>query len=494
MFLNTQSNRKTPERFYSLLIIFFLLFLSIELKANDISVKNVRLTGQVLDSHTFIKFDLNWKNSWRNSTNWDAAWLFVKYKVGNGNWLHATLSTVAAEHIIPEGSEISPSSDGKGVFIYRSSDGTGENNFNDISLRWNYPTDLVANDAQLTVKVFAIEMVYIPQGSFSVGDGVSTYRFHIAGDPLTPFTITSENAIILNDTLTINPNPESLWATGAINKGTGQIPAAFPKGYNSFYIMKYEVTQGQYTEFLNMLTPDQCPQRFDPLNSGQDRYTITGSYPLFTTNRPARACNYLGYTDGAAYADWAALRPITEFEFEKACRGTASVVPGEFAWGNTNYDRQGDISGVEDGTETVTDGLNINCVVHFQNGDGGSGPLRSGIFAATLNTREGSGGTFYGVMEMSGNLYENVVSSGLTQSRSFQGSNGDGVLSSNGNANNPDWPGYSGGEVISNSVSGGRGGGWNGGIDRHRISDRYYSNSPATRDYSNGMHLGRTAE
>jgi formylglycine-generating enzyme required for sulfatase activity len=277
--------------------------------------------------------------------------------------------------------------------------------------------------------------------------------------------------------------------------GSGQIPAEYPKGYNAFYIMKYEITQGQYTEFLNMLTANQYPQRyFSPPPTELFRYTITGSYPLFTTNRPPRACNYLSYVDGAAYADWAALRPITELEYEKACRGTASVVPGEFAWGTTSYDDTGNLSGAEDGTETVIGGLNVNHSINFTNGDGGPGPIRVGIFAATINSREGSGGTYYGVMEMSGSLYEYVVTCGLELGRSFQGSHGDGVLSSNGYANNADWPGFQGSEIVSNNGSGGRGGGWNGVASDLRISDRHFANSPALRDYSNGSRCGRTAE
>jgi formylglycine-generating enzyme required for sulfatase activity len=480
-------NRHYLSLFNSLLIFLFLLFLTAELKANDINVKNVRLTGQVNDSHTLVNFDLNWKNSWRNTTNYDAAWLFVKYKVGSGEWMHATLSNVAGQYTPPTGSTITPSSDGKGVFIYRSADGTGENNFNNLSLRWNYPTDLVANDAQVTVKVFAIEMVYIPQGSFYVGDGVSAKRFYSVGDTLAAFQITSESSLTIDGT-----TPNSLWATGDMQIGTGVIPAGFPKGYQAFYMMKYEVTQGQYTEFLNMLTSTQAANRFDPLITG-DRYTITGTYPNFTTNRPTRACNYLAYVDGAAYADWAALRPITEFELEKAARGTASVVAGEYAWGNTNIDILGNVSGAEDGTETVTGDINANHNISFTNGDGGMGPIRSGIFAATLNTREGSGGSFYGVMEMSGNVWETIVSSGLAVSRSFTGTNGDGSLSSNGNGTNSDWPGYSVGEIISDLGSGGRAGGWQNLLARLRISDRFYSNSPALREPGNGFRAGRTA-
>lgn len=477
---------------YLKLITALIVAVSIKIEANDIRVRDIRLTGQVNNSHTMVNFDLNWKNSWRNITNWDAAWIFIKYRIGNGEWLHATLSTTANQHTAPSGSTISPSTDGKGVFIYRSSNGTGENSFNEVSLRWNYPSDLVANDAQVTLKVFAIEMVYIPQSSFRIGDGFSFNRFHAAGDTSKSFVVTSENSITLKDTSSI-PDTTSLWAMGNMEMGSGQIPATFPKGYNAFYIMKYEITQGQYTEFLNMLTVNQNQNRYDSLLNS-NRYTITKSYPQFFVGRPSRACNYLSYIDGAAYADWAALRPLTEFELEKTCRGTADPISGEYAWGDTFIDLTGDLSGTEDGTETVTGGLNVNHSITFTSGDGGSGPVRSGIFSATLGTRQGSGGSFYGVMEMSGNVWETVISAGLADTRTFQGTHGDGLLSVNGYATNSDWPGYSGGTVNSEYGSGGRAGGWQNLQDRLRVSDRFYSNSPALRQPGNGFRCGRTVE
>ena len=48
------------------------------------------------------------------------------------------------------------------------------------------------------------------------------------------------------------------------------------------------------------------------------------------------ACNFLNWADGAAYADWAGLRPMTELEYVKASRGTRSPVVNEYAWSTTN--------------------------------------------------------------------------------------------------------------------------------------------------------------
>ncbi len=472
------------------IFILVVFVLGDESVANDIRVTNVRLTGQVNDSHTFVNFDLNWENSWRNSTNWDAAWIFVKYRVGSGDWFHATLSSDELNHTAPTGSTIAPASDGKGVFIHRNSDGTGENIFNDVLLRWDYPVDGVANDAQVTVKVFAIEMVYIPEGSFQVGDGSSTNRFHIAGDPSTPFTISSEAEIILNDTITTNPNPNSLWATGGFRYDTGLIPAEFPKGYDAFYIMKYEITQGQYADFLNTVTALQSDNRFDVILA--DRHTITGVHPWVVAGRPSRACNYLSYMDGAAYAAWAGLRPMTEFEFEKACRGPENPVAGEYAWGNTFFDYTGNVSGAEDGTETVIGDMNVNAgATIFSNGDGAYGPLRTGIFAATLNTRQGSGGSYYGVMELSGNTWETVITAD-SLGRNFQGTNGTGVLSNGGSATNTDWPGFSLTSVQFADGSGGRGGGFNS-IESLQISSRIYASTGAGRSGGNGFRCVRKA-
>ena len=43
-----------------------------------------------------MQFDLSWDNSWRTSSgstnNWDAAWVFIKYRVASGPWQHAKLN------------------------------------------------------------------------------------------------------------------------------------------------------------------------------------------------------------------------------------------------------------------------------------------------------------------------------------------------------------------------------------------------------------------
>src|SRR5262249_10316729 len=121
--------------------------------------------------------------------------------------------------------------------------------------------------------------------------------------------------------------------------GLCSLTSAFPKGYNAFYIMKYEISQGQYADFLN--ATNSLVQSVHWLNSnGSSRNTIvnTGTPPQqYSSSRPDRACNYLSWADYTAFLDWAALRPPTELEFEKACRGTNIAVTNEYAWGSTTY-------------------------------------------------------------------------------------------------------------------------------------------------------------
>lgn len=141
--------------------------------ANNVVVSNISLTGQdAADNFTFVQFNITWDNSWRDPGNHDAAWVFVKYSTdGGATWRHASLDI--SGHIAPGDSKIDTPSDSMGVFIYRDAVGSGTNIWDGVKLKWDYGADSVSDDATVLVKVIAIEMVYIPQASFSVGSGGS---------------------------------------------------------------------------------------------------------------------------------------------------------------------------------------------------------------------------------------------------------------------------------------------------------------------------------
>ena len=122
-----------------LLLFLAAIFLTGMLSANNITISNLSLTGKNTGSkYILVQFDFSWENSWRTSSapnNWDAAWVFVKYRVSGGEWHHATQNLTG--FTVPSGSTITPSPDGKGMFIYRSSDGSGTNNWTNAKIRWN---------------------------------------------------------------------------------------------------------------------------------------------------------------------------------------------------------------------------------------------------------------------------------------------------------------------------------------------------------------------
>ena len=198
---------------------------------------------------------------------------------------------------------------------------------------------------------------------------------------------------------------------------------------------------------------------------------------------------------------------MTELEFEKVARGPLLPVSGEFAWGTTTITAAAALSGSsEDGSETVT---TTGANAHYNNtiltgGDAGNGaqyaigPLRVGIFAADASGRESAGAGYYGVMELSGNVWERVVTIGNATGRLFDGGHGDGALSSTsgyeGNADVSTWPGMD--ATASRGVTGAAGSGFRGGswsdeiIGRLSISDRNDAANTDAAAYNNAGGRG----
>src|SRR5687768_4786303 len=83
------------------LIFICIIFFVYQALSNNVQVNNVRLTGQnTTDDFVMVKFDITWENSWRlagGPANWDAAWIFVKYRIGPGPWTHAFLHNTGHE-------------------------------------------------------------------------------------------------------------------------------------------------------------------------------------------------------------------------------------------------------------------------------------------------------------------------------------------------------------------------------------------------------------
>jgi hypothetical protein len=172
---------KSGKRFWLLLAASAFVLFAQAARANNLAVVHVGLTGEAPGSHVLVKFDVSWENSWRNDLtgvgqgapfNYDAVWAFVKFSTdGGASWSHATLSTVSGDHSVSNdngvAAVIQAAPDGKGIFIHRANNGNGANDWQGVRLRWNYASDGVAQITSATiVNVVALEMVYIPPGSF----------------------------------------------------------------------------------------------------------------------------------------------------------------------------------------------------------------------------------------------------------------------------------------------------------------------------------------
>jgi formylglycine-generating enzyme required for sulfatase activity len=212
------------------------------------------------------------------------------------------------------------------------------------------------------------------------------------------------------------------------------------------------------------------------------------------------ACNFLRWIDGCAYLDWAGLRPMTELEFEKVCRGGQDPVSDEYAWGTqTIASSVYSFSNLGAANEDIS--ANYSTIagnaIYTTTGSGSAiGSLRTGIFAGNASNvnRITAGATFYGVMEMSGNQWERIVTIGNADGRVFTGVHGNGRLSANGYANQANWPGLTSGEVTGASGSGFRGGAWNTASALLEVSDRsnaVYLNASSQSSY--GFRGVRTA-
>ncbi len=451
--------------------------------ANNLQISNVVIMGPNTNQHfALVRFNIGWENSWRTSTgpsNWDAAWVFIKYRISNQlTWKHATLNWVNGTgtgdgHVVPAGATIASSNDNSsggsyGVFIYRNGDMPQATvNYSDVQLRWNYGTDGVSDNAKIEICVNGIEMVRVPQSSFMLGDGTTgniAGHFHNASGVTDPFQVTSENAITMGGgspgSMGNNNGTNMLLVQDDFNNITSQtLPASFPKGFKAFYCMKYELTQEQYVGFLNKLNYLQQATRTNQPTppdaaAGTNVLTFFGSpfrngvvimTPGVNPGTPAVyacngngngiyneaddghnvACNNLSWADITAYLDWAALRPMTELEFEKACRGTAVPATGEYAWGNSAMSL---VPGVINNgmMNEASNDPNANC--NNTDWTGMPGPIRVGSLGMGINTREATGASYYGIMEMSGNLWERTVTVGNPAGRVFNGKHGNGVL------------------------------------------------------------------
>lgn len=480
------------------LISFLLCFLCSH--ANNVNLSNIQVVNNGPDS-TYVQFDLSWDNSWRVANgpgNYDGVWIFFKFKTQSYiGWPHLPLSPYPTCDFFPEGLECWKDSSNLGAIFYRSASnkGTGTVSFSGIRL-----TLSPALPFNMDIQGFAIEMVFIPSQEHPlvglpiiVGDGdgteESTNAFHrsdidnFAAFSYYPISVDPNG---FDDSTIETPFSFSIGGPGenGIASVFGNYPY-FPTG-SDMWCMKYEITQGAYRDFLNTLFLAQQSTRTANaptsaigtgalITSGTGRNYLEIETPS-ANGQPAVygcdangnnvfdepgdgeyiACNYLSWQDVAAWLTWAGLCPMTEIQFERICRGVSfggiQTVLGEYAWGDTSLITSSlNLINAFASNELISNASTSVGNANYLDVNAG-GPLRNGIFATPSSSRVTSGSTFFGVMDMSGNLFEPCVTVGNVIGRSFSKSaengwygsaRGQGYVNSNGNAQVFRWPGCS---------------------------------------------------
>lgn len=518
--------------------LLFLLLLSLQVllsHANNIQVTNVL----VQPATNTIQFTVSWDNGWRSSilNNWDAAYVFIKFKDVDNTWKHLNFTNVG--NTVPSGFTADfTSPQYVAVLLHRSATGSGTTTITNAQL--GIPAARATGIYD--IKVFAIEMVYVPQGSFFVGDGVSgTGRYGV------------DATLAAGGQITQNGSSPGVYDPLAVSN-LSSLNTVFPNGYNAFYCMKYELTQGGYRDFLNTLTYNQQVNHTvaapsSPIGkaalvvtSGTNRSYLEIKTPGTASTLPAEygcdgnnndifdepadgewvACNFTNWPDMAAYLAWAGLRPLSELEYEKAARGIQLPTAGEYAWGNANIATVVyTLTNPNQNSETVGNGASsptgnagyASTILNLTT----NGPLRNGIFATATSNKISSGGGFYGIMELSGNLYERVVSTYLPGFPFSQYTYFETNLSLQGYAIlngvspgglQPGWPGQNslinppffytitGSPVATGLMD--RGGSWSHLSTFLRVSDRdvnlIYTNNATARDNYHGIRGAITVQ
>lgn len=361
-----------------------------------------------------VVLDIGWPNAWCNERNRDGVWLVLR-----GDARRGPLRLRAEGHEQREGRpavRLDVAEDHLGLFVSPGGPHRGD-------VRWRLVLAL-DEPAPEHVVAFCVQMVLVPGGPFEAGDdhpvAVRLGAFHRAGDdggPEGPYAVDSEAEI------PVGREPGALCYRTHEYRGDleGPIPAAWPKGTRPFWIMKYELTQGDYAAFLSALPPEWQASRRNDAPRGQEAATCSIEHDGrgFTARAPDRPCNFVSWADTCAWLDWLALRPMTELEYEKAARGPRRPVPLDRPWGTDSCDGLARV--VQPSRDLAAAGAEAERQL-------------------TDATRARFGASFWWVLDLSGSLWERVVTAGHPAGRAFCGSHGDGALAADGTATNADWP------------------------------------------------------
>ena len=381
------------------------------------------------DDGAYVLLNVSWENSWHNERNHDAVWLFFKRIHRAGGYQHIPILADGHEVVaIHSGDDldlkIDVPEDGVGFYVYPASPYRGKVS---AALKIKVMPGVFAERGRdyRALAAYGIEMVYIPEGPFYLGSAETLAEEHngfyhpdAEGGNGGVLQITNEQ-----QSLRIAPDGDLYYRdeNGYAGDQAGELAAEFPKGVDAYYIMKYEPTEGQYCHFLNCL--DSIQRQDFEIHREENYYEQGGAIRWteqgYVSDYPHKPCQFMGWDDAMAMADWAGLRPMTELEFTKAARGPDRPQGVDFPWGTTEKMQ-------------IQRWPDENGELHMLNG----------WKESQLNetSRALYGASYYWVMDLSGSLWERLVSVGHPLGRAFTGQHGDGIVDRLGGLNDPSWP------------------------------------------------------
>lgn len=212
------------------------------LRANDVRiVGEVKVVQAEMQNNIApIEFTVEWENSWRDDYNHDGVYLFLKYKRQKGDsWQHVFLQDkvelTAADAAVSYGYTPIPNSGGAnrngGIIVYRAGTGNGISKVR-VRVYWDVTSGgevLTGDDiTKGALAASGIEMVYIPQGAFRIGDTYSrgTFRHKYSSIPA-EYDIVNDSYDIVTKGMVVNEKNPPAFAANRVNDVKNEVTNAW---------------------------------------------------------------------------------------------------------------------------------------------------------------------------------------------------------------------------------------------------------------------------
>lgn len=259
---------------------------------------NVHIVGdiKVLPSNItdgkMASFDVvvEWENSWRDEFNYDAVYIFLKYRYNDAGevWNHLYLADQATvkgtdgttEYACKLLNSRDAANLNEGILVWRKKAGFGKSSVR-LSLKWDITSgdrklDYAAfNSGKVFLSAMGIEMVYVPQGAFRVGDSQTGTHFHHKYMPIPEaWDIVSENYRFLTKNNAVNPSNPPQFAANRMNDTDRSLPTNAwlgDKTADQLWCIDFGAGNGKTVRYIAIESmPGYVPQNWELWGKNQE--------------------------------------------------------------------------------------------------------------------------------------------------------------------------------------------------------------------------------